>query len=145
MLSFLKMHPAKNNGLPAKAGRFIETFAKRPLLLPPKCVGGSGSNFKPRNIQYIPPVEIFAFLELESAKALWRKHFSKVSPRIYLPVSPAINLKLNIRNSIQSFLSLLETFQPVCKAIRLCDEIFGPQTVLSPNQVQRCNNGGTGV
>jgi len=25
----------------------------------------SGSNFNPRNIQYIPPVKIFAFLELE--------------------------------------------------------------------------------
>ena len=58
-----------------------ETFAKRPLLSPPKHSGGSGSNFNPRNIQYIPVVEIFAFLVLESAKVLWRKHFSKVSVR----------------------------------------------------------------
>jgi len=28
-------------------------------------VSASGSNFNPRNIQYIPVVEIFAFLELE--------------------------------------------------------------------------------
>jgi len=28
-------------------------------------ISASGSNFNPRNIQYIPVVEIFAFLELE--------------------------------------------------------------------------------
>jgi hypothetical protein len=41
-----------------------ETFAKRPLLAP---AGGgtSGSNFNPRNISYIPVVEIFATLDLD--------------------------------------------------------------------------------
>jgi len=28
-------------------------------------ISAAGSNFNPRNIQYIPVVEIFAFLELE--------------------------------------------------------------------------------
>ena len=28
-------------------------------------ISASSSNFNPRNIQYIPPVKIFAFLELE--------------------------------------------------------------------------------
>jgi len=38
----------------------------RPLQIgtfPP--ISASGSNFNPRNIQYIPLVEIFVFLELE--------------------------------------------------------------------------------
>jgi hypothetical protein len=35
----------------------------RPLQNIPFCpIIASGSNFNPRNIQYIPPVEIFAFL-----------------------------------------------------------------------------------
>ncbi len=49
-----------------------ETFAKRHFL-PDFCVpderdlrfASTGSNFNPRNIQYIPVFEIFAFLELE--------------------------------------------------------------------------------
>jgi hypothetical protein len=44
-----------------------ETFAKRHLsksaLICP--ISASGSNFNPRNIPYIPVVEIFVFLELE--------------------------------------------------------------------------------
>jgi len=41
----------------------------------------SGSNFNPRNIPYIPAVEIFAFLELEQISADFENyHFSKVSP-----------------------------------------------------------------
>jgi len=38
----------------------------RPLQNGTFCpISASGSNFNPRNIQYIPVVEIFAFLELE--------------------------------------------------------------------------------
>ena len=38
----------------------------RPLHNVPFCpISASGSNFNPRNIQYIPVVKIFAFLELE--------------------------------------------------------------------------------
>jgi hypothetical protein len=40
--------------------------ALRPLQNAPFCpITASGSNFNPRNIQYIPPVKIFAFLVLE--------------------------------------------------------------------------------
>jgi len=44
-----------------------ETFAdKRRLRNGTLCpISASGSNFNPRNIPYIPVVEIFAFLELE--------------------------------------------------------------------------------
>ena len=38
-----------------------ETFVKRHF----SPISASGSNFNPRNIKYIPEVEIFAFLELE--------------------------------------------------------------------------------
>ena len=39
---------------------------QRPLHNVPFCpISASGSNFNPRNIQYIPVVKIFAFLELE--------------------------------------------------------------------------------
>jgi hypothetical protein len=39
---------------------------KRPLQNPLFCpIFASGSNFNPQNIQYIPPVKILAFLELE--------------------------------------------------------------------------------
>ena len=41
-------------------------FKMRPLqnaLFSP--ISASGSNFNPRNIQYIPVVEIFAFLDLD--------------------------------------------------------------------------------
>jgi len=38
----------------------------RPLQNTHFCpISASGSNFNPRNIQYIPVVEIFAFLELK--------------------------------------------------------------------------------
>ena len=48
----------------------------RPLQHGTLCpISVSGSNFNPRNMQYIPVVEIFAFLELEK-----NYHFSKVSP-----------------------------------------------------------------
>jgi len=44
----------------------IKTNKLRPLQNIPFCpITASGSNFNPRNIQYIPPVEIFAFLVLE--------------------------------------------------------------------------------
>jgi len=46
----------------------IQTIADRlrPLQNGTLCpISASGSNFNPRNIQYIPVVEIFAFLELE--------------------------------------------------------------------------------
>jgi hypothetical protein len=40
--------------------------AERALHNHPFCpISASGSNFNPRNIQYIPAVKIFAFLELE--------------------------------------------------------------------------------
>jgi len=40
----------------------------------------SGSNFNPRNTQSIPPVKIFAFLELEQISTDFEiEHFSKVS------------------------------------------------------------------
>ena len=50
-------------------GLHCETLAKRHFL-PDFCVPderdlSTGSNFNPRNIQYIPVVEIFAFLELK--------------------------------------------------------------------------------
>ena len=45
----------------------IETLAKRPLsksaLICP--ISASDSDFNPRNIQYIPVVKIFAFLDLD--------------------------------------------------------------------------------
>jgi len=42
------------------------SYLKRPLQNGTFCpISASGSNFNPRNIQYIPVVEIFAFLELE--------------------------------------------------------------------------------
>jgi len=41
-------------------------IAPRPLQNGTLCpISASGSNFNPRNILYIPVVEIFAFLELE--------------------------------------------------------------------------------
>jgi len=45
---------------------FFDIIASRPLQNGTLCpISASGSNFNPRNIQYIPVVEIFAFLELE--------------------------------------------------------------------------------
>jgi len=41
-------------------------FSSRPLQNGTFCqISASGSNFNPRNILYIPVVEIFAFLELK--------------------------------------------------------------------------------
>jgi len=59
-----------------------ETFAdKRRLRNITFCpISASGSNFNPRNIQYIPVVGIFAFLELEQISADFKNYyFSKVS------------------------------------------------------------------
>jgi len=43
-------------------------------------ISASGSNFNPRNIPYIPVVEIFAFLELEQISVDFENYrFSKVS------------------------------------------------------------------
>jgi len=59
----------------------------RPLKNAPFCpTSASGSNFNPRNIQYIPVVEIFAFLDLEqnwtffkgSKRSLKFRHPAKV-------------------------------------------------------------------
>jgi len=47
-------------------GSLLGFIWTRPLQNGTLCpISASGSNFNPRNIQYIPPVEIFAFLELE--------------------------------------------------------------------------------
>ncbi len=62
----------------------FETFAdKRRLRNGTFCpISASGSNFNPRNILYIPVVEIFAFLELKQISADFENyHFSKVSIR----------------------------------------------------------------
>ncbi len=45
----------------------------RPLQNTPFCpISVSRSNYNPRNIQYIPPVKIFAFLELEQNWAFFK-------------------------------------------------------------------------
>jgi hypothetical protein len=45
--------------------RCFLSYVKRPLINAPFCpISLSGSNFNPRNIPYIPAVEIFAFLDL---------------------------------------------------------------------------------
>ena len=51
-----------------------ETFAdKRRLRNSTFCpISASGSNFNPRNIQYIPVVEIFVFLKLEQKLPFFR-------------------------------------------------------------------------
>jgi len=56
---------------------------KRPLKNAPFWpISASGSNFNPRNIKYIPVVEIFAFLDLDQISADFEiEHFSKVSYR----------------------------------------------------------------
>jgi len=53
----------------------------RPLKKSTFCpISASDSNFNPRNILYIPVVEIFAFLELEQISADFENYyFSKVS------------------------------------------------------------------
>ena len=53
----------------------------RPLQNAPFCpISASGSNFNPQNTQYIPPVKIFAFLDLGQISADFEiEHFSKVS------------------------------------------------------------------
>jgi len=45
----------------------------RPLQNGTFCpISASGSNFNPRNIQYIPVVKIFAFLELEQKSPFFK-------------------------------------------------------------------------
>jgi len=45
----------------------------KPLQNAPFCpIPVSGSNFNPRNIQYIPVVKIFAFLELKQKFAFFK-------------------------------------------------------------------------
>jgi hypothetical protein len=62
----------------------IETFAKRPLLPPPKNSGGSGSNFNPRNTQCIPMVNPPKFGGGSPFLALNKiGHFSKVSNLVH--------------------------------------------------------------
>ena len=53
----------------------------RPLKNAPFCpISASGSNFNPRNIQYIPVVKIIALLDLDQISADFEiEHFSKVS------------------------------------------------------------------
>jgi len=55
-------------------------------------ISASGSNFNPRNIQYIPVVEIFAFLELEQ-----KLPFFKDLYLFCLMVRSAFNLIGNIK------------------------------------------------
>jgi hypothetical protein len=58
----------------------FETFAKRPLLSPPKNSGGSGLNFNPQNTQCIPVVNPPKFGGGSPSLALNKiGHFSKVS------------------------------------------------------------------
>jgi delta-aminolevulinic acid dehydratase/porphobilinogen synthase len=84
-----------------------ETFAKRHLsksvLICP--ISASGSNFNPRNIPYIPVVEIFAFLELEQKlpffKGLGDSMFLLIfsaNSAVKKNVSVHGTLKLEIRN-----------------------------------------------
>jgi len=40
-------------------------------------ISASGSNVNPRNIQYIPVVEIFAFLELEQKLPFFKGLYAK--------------------------------------------------------------------
>ena len=58
-----------------------QEISLRPLKNAPfRSISASDSNFNPRNIQYIPVVEIFAFLDLDQISADFEiEHFSKVS------------------------------------------------------------------
>ncbi len=70
----------------------IDNLAMRPLQNAPFCsISASGSNFNPRNILYIPVVEIFAFLDLNQISADFEiEHFSKVSISIlFFQLNPA--------------------------------------------------------
>jgi len=58
----------------------------RPLQNATFCpISASGSNFNPRNIQYIPVVEIFAFLELEQKLTFFKGliNIARFQERIY--------------------------------------------------------------
>jgi len=50
-------------------------------------ISASGSNFNPRNIQYIPVVEIIAFLELEQKLPFFKGLFSFKMVRIPFLIS----------------------------------------------------------
>jgi len=60
---------------------------KRPLQNAPFWpISASGSNFNPRNIQYIPVVEIFVFLDLEQNRTFFKglkKYLSRAKTPIY--------------------------------------------------------------
>jgi len=59
---------------------------ERPLQNGTFCpISASGSNFNPRNIQYIPVVEILAFLELEQ-KLPFFKGLSEKLLRLFIPL-----------------------------------------------------------
>jgi hypothetical protein len=68
LVSFLLMNSMK---LPAAGCQYKKKVtarspALRPLQKAPFCpISASGSNFNPRNIQYIPAVKIIAFLDLD--------------------------------------------------------------------------------
>jgi len=55
----------------------------------------SGSNFNPRNIQYIPVVKILDFLELEQ-----NKHLSKVSASIFILINIIMLMAVGIAQGI---------------------------------------------
>jgi hypothetical protein len=60
--------------------------SERPLQNGTLCrLSASGSNFNPRNIQYIPAVEIFAFLELEHKLPFFKGLFEKAL-RLFIPL-----------------------------------------------------------
>ncbi len=63
----------KLNGARINRARTIH-IDSRPLQNGPFCtLSASGSNFNPRNIQYIPVVEIFAFLEREQKLPFFKR------------------------------------------------------------------------
>jgi len=45
-------------------------------------ISASGSNFNPRNIQYIPVVEIFTFLELEQKLPFFKGFIKQIKNMI---------------------------------------------------------------
>jgi len=64
-------------------------IASRPLQNGTFCpisapISASGSNFNPRNIQYIPVVEIFTFLELEQKLPFFKGLASSLKNRCAL-------------------------------------------------------------
>jgi hypothetical protein len=95
-----------------KSERIPCSLSARPLQNAPFCsTSASGSNFKPRNTQCIPTVKIFAFLVLESAKALWRKHFSKVSSACNAQAGLLRGASILTDNLLSGFYIYLETIR----------------------------------